>query len=446
MDELQAYAEGSDIRKRGDYLEVLNRLCIFALMKEKLFSLLVILMFLVSCKESYEHKTVICIPVYGQSLALGEEATRITDFDSLASYADGRIVTENLDHAYGYFDNNIIKEKAKRIIHYQKRSFELTIYSMAEMLADSLGKDTIICIFPGGQGTTAIKDLSKGTRPYQCFLDNIESAYKNAKEREWDFVVPAICWMQGESDIEEYPETNYKVLLKKFQTDIANDIRNITHQAKDVRIVCYQTNNVSGGRKFKENRFNCQESIVPQSQLELIKDDSLFWPSSPTYLYDFVRERIHINAIGQQLHGKFVAMSALDIIHNKQNTKGLTPNSIECIDNEVVINFKVPYPPLVFDTTSVYKIKHYGFSVISPSNKDIVQSVGIKGNSIHIKCSENVAGCKVRYAINGERMHSGRIHGPRGNLRDSQGIFKKAQVNRKEYPLHNWCWQFDIIF
>ena len=169
-------------------MEVLNRLCIFALMKEKLFSLLVILMFLVSCKESYEHKTVICIPVYGQSLALGEEATRITDFDSLASYADGRIVTENLDHAYGYFDNNIIKEKAKRIIHYQKRSFELTIYSMAEMLADSLGKDTIICIFPGGQGTTAIKDLSKGTRPYQCFLDNIESAYKNAKEREWDFV------------------------------------------------------------------------------------------------------------------------------------------------------------------------------------------------------------------------------------------------------------------
>lgn len=159
----------------------------------------------------------------------------------------------------------------------------------------------------------------------------------------------------------------------------------------------------------------------------------------------FVRERIHINAIGQQLHGKFVAMSALDIIHNKQNTKGLTPNSIECIDNEVVINFKVPYPPLVFDTTSVYKIKHYGFCVISPSNKDIVQSVGIKGNSIHIKCSENVAGCKVRYAINGERMHSGRIHGPRGNLRDSQGIFKKAQVNRKEYPLHNWCWQFDII-
>ena len=86
LDELQAYAQGSDIGKRGEYLEVLNRLCIFALMKEKLFSIIIIFLLLVSCKESYEHKTVICIPVYGQSLALGEEATRITDFDSLASY------------------------------------------------------------------------------------------------------------------------------------------------------------------------------------------------------------------------------------------------------------------------------------------------------------------------------------------------------------------------
>lgn len=27
-----------------------------------------------ACQKDYDHKTVICIPVYGQSLALGEEA------------------------------------------------------------------------------------------------------------------------------------------------------------------------------------------------------------------------------------------------------------------------------------------------------------------------------------------------------------------------------------
>ena len=113
-------------------------------MKEKIFSLIIIFVLLVSCKESYERKTVICIPVYGQSIALGEEATRITDFDSLAYYADGRIVTEDLDHTFGYFDNNVIKKNIKRIARYQRRSFELTIYSMAEMLADMVKRTVLI--------------------------------------------------------------------------------------------------------------------------------------------------------------------------------------------------------------------------------------------------------------------------------------------------------------
>jgi hypothetical protein len=67
---------------------------------------------LVACHRADEHKTVICIPVYGQSLALGEEAERITDFDSLAEYAGGRIVTENMDHRFGYFENDDMKKFA----------------------------------------------------------------------------------------------------------------------------------------------------------------------------------------------------------------------------------------------------------------------------------------------------------------------------------------------
>ena len=69
-------------------------------MVKKLLFIFLSTLLLCSCaqKESC-HKTVVCIPVYGQSLALGEEAERVTDLDSLAAYADGRIVTENLDTA-----------------------------------------------------------------------------------------------------------------------------------------------------------------------------------------------------------------------------------------------------------------------------------------------------------------------------------------------------------
>ena len=77
------------------------------------FILLIASVLFTACQKDYDHKTVLCIPVYGQSLALGEEAERMTDFNSLAAYADGRIVTEELDHNFGYFENDKFKHWIK---------------------------------------------------------------------------------------------------------------------------------------------------------------------------------------------------------------------------------------------------------------------------------------------------------------------------------------------
>ena len=72
-----------------------------------LFCYIVGLLLVCSCTQREGgHKVVLCIPVYGQSLALGEEAERMTNLVSLASYAGGRIVTERLDHDFGYFDTD----------------------------------------------------------------------------------------------------------------------------------------------------------------------------------------------------------------------------------------------------------------------------------------------------------------------------------------------------
>ena len=96
------------------------------------------LLLLCSCVKKIEsNKVVICIPVYGQSLALGEEAQRVTDLDSLSNYANGRIVTESLNHDFGYFGNDNIKKNIKKLIGYKKRAFELSIYNMARILSDN---------------------------------------------------------------------------------------------------------------------------------------------------------------------------------------------------------------------------------------------------------------------------------------------------------------------
>lgn len=394
------------------------------------FILLIASVLLTACQKDYEHKTILCIPVYGQSLALGEEAERITDFDSLAAYAGGRIVTENLDHRFGYFENDELKKFAKKLIGYQKRAFELSVYNMAKVLADSTGSDTLICIFPGGQGATAIANLSKGTEPYQKFIKDIKSVYEKATENGWEFFIPAICWMQGESDIVDYPDTDYKQMLQQIRNDMNADISNITQRSENIPFICYQANSLTRAEQFKAQDYKCRETYVPQTFVELLRDDSCFWASGPTYPYTCVNEKIHIDAIGQQSIGVLAAKSVLGILQGKERFRGLIPVSVTSQNTSVTIHFNIPSSPLSIDTIQVTKAEYYGFSVINKQNQNIAQSIVVGGDSVIINCTEAPIDCRIRYAVNGDYMKSGNLHGPRGNLRDAT---------------NHWCYQFDIL-
>lgn len=410
-------------------------------MKWGIFLMIIVL---TACRETNEHKTVICIPVYGQSLAIGVEAIRITDFDSLANYADGRIVTENIDHHFGYFDINPLKQFVKRILRYQKRSNELTVYSMAEVIAEHTGKDTLICIFPCGRDGTVIADLGKGSEPYTKFLHDIETAYQSAKEHGWDFVMPALCWMQGETDMTSYPGTDYRQLFLQFVKDINHDVKHITGQQQNVEIICYQSNPITRACNFNPLAYDCSETSVPETQLELVRDHPAFHASGPTYPYDIVNDVIHIDGTSQKKHGVLVALAALDILKRQKHQRGLLPRKVQYHDKEVIIDFNIPYPPLTLDTIQVTNPGHYGFSVITPDNRDIVEHVFLQDDQVHLKCCESPMECCVRYAINGEKMKSGRLYGPRGNLRDSQGDSITITIQGKTFPIHNWCYQFDM--
>ena len=392
------------------------------------------------------HKVVICIPVYGQSYALGEEAIRITNFDSLRIKYDDRIVTERLDYAYGYYDpTSRLKQYIKRLLHYDKRSFELSIYGMAESLASKTGKDTIICIFPGGLGMQPIKNLMKGSSPYNKFLEEITCAYNHAQDKGWKFNVPAICWMQGESDIADYPETDYKSLFKQIYQEFNTDIKNITHQKNDVRIICYQTNIVTKGKRYQPNHFNGTEAQTPQAQMELIRDDTIFWASGPMYPYSFVNESLHPDGISQKRFGSLVGEVVLDLLHHEKRFIGVVPIKTDIKNNNVNIQFNVPHPPLCFDTISVKKVSNYGFNVIRRDNIDIISGINLIGDTVIITCKESPIGCKIRYAVNGEYWKNGWDIGPRGNLRDSQGDTMYIDILGKTYALHNWCFQFDYL-
>lgn len=386
------------------------------------------------CYKAYGHKVVVCIPVYGQSYALGEEAKRITDFDSLRIKYNGRIVTEKLDYTFGYYDHSSqFKQWVKRVLHYDKKAFELSVYKMAEILASELGEDTIICVFPGGHGMDTIERLMKPVNPYNKFIEEIATAYEKARERGWEFFVPAVCWMQGESDIVEYTDYDYKEFFYRMYNDLNIDVKNITHQKEDVRIICYQSSTITKGLRYELHNYNGSEAQIPTAQMELIRDDTLIWASGPTYPYDFVNESLHIDAMGQQKIGFLAAKSALGLLRNEKRNIGLVPLSYEIDGNDILIHFNVPCSPLCFDTFNVRNIDNYGFNVIRRDGTDIITGVCIDQDFVVIRCTESPIDCKLRYGVNGEFMKGGRSNGPRGNLRDSQS------------SVPNWSYIFELF-
>jgi hypothetical protein len=304
---------------------------------------------------------------------------------------------------------------------------------MAEVLAQELGEDTIICIFPGGHGMNTIQELMKPVEPYNKFIREIATAYEKAQERGWEFIVPAVCWMQGESDIVEYPDYDYKEYFHRLYKDLNTDIKNVTHQKDDISIISYQTSTVTKGLRYQTNNYEATEPRTPTAQMELIRDDSFIWASGPTYPYDFVNESLHIDAVGQQSIGILAAKSALGILRKEKRNIGLVPLSFEVDGNDIRIHFNVPVPPLCFDTINVNKIDNYGFNVIRQDGTDIISNVCLEQDDVVIYCLESPADCKLRYGINGEFLKGGRKRGPRGNLHDSQS------------SIPNRCVLFDLI-
>lgn len=406
-------------------------------------------MFIVmGCNKSEEKRTVLAIPVYGQSLALGEEAIKITNFDSLSNFCDHRVITQELDEKFGYFSESAFKQWLKKTLRSEKRSFELSVYGMAEAIVRHWQTEKIdslmVCCFPGGQGATGIQGLGRGSDGYSKFINELKGAFKKAKSKGWNFIVPALCWMQGEDDIVWDKSRSYKEDLRRFQAELNKDIKDITQQNEDVIFICYQPNCLSLSEGFEENTFDCRETQVPEALMELVRDDSLFMASGPTYPYSFARERVHLDGISQKRLGYLAGLSVIRLLQGK-HSRGLTPTNLCALNDTVVIDFNVNYPPLVIDTIAVLKANNYGFCVVDTSGVNILQQVLLDGNQIKLCCKKSPLGCKVRYAVNGIKGKNGYQYGPRGNLRDSQGEQYTAAILDKLYYLHNWCYQFDIL-
>ena len=226
-----------------------------SLYKSKLLAAVLLIVVVVLASVAYyllradrlpEGAVVYIVPVYGQSLALGEETKLITDIDDYGDKTSHRVKSEFLNERIGYFSDNLQKQRIKSIFCIKSRHFESSVFGLGECFVKmNTDKNIYLCTFPAGQGATQISLLDKGTKPYNKFIDEIRMVYEKASAQGAKVIMPAFCWMQGETDLTMNTKYDYSARLKKFRSDVEHDVKAITHQTESVSCILYQTNNLT---------------------------------------------------------------------------------------------------------------------------------------------------------------------------------------------------------
>lgn len=394
--------------------------------------------------RSYDYE--LCyIPCFGQSLSLGAGGVPALSlrqrFDSLmfsggtiaqgyssdlaADYATLVPLVEN-NNAPG-FDTSLILYPGETPL---SGAFEAVKELMASQ--DGLSTSSIGYRLLGsapGQGGVGIAAFQQGTVPYQRLLYEVSQAKAIAASVGASFGVPALFWVQGESD-GELTQPEYLAALQQLFTSLNADVLAITQQQKAVQFLTYQT--ASHG---------CYQ--IACAQFQLSQQQANVHVAAPAYPLQTQGDGTHMLPLSYKLLGAYFGSAYKRVVVNHDAWQPLSPASITASGNKIVVQLNVqPGASILadtFSTTTTSPIHNaYGFTLTDASGNalNIDGAVAITGGAqITITSPESVqAGFTLGYGNGG------------GNIRDNFGLQYVFNGGGLQQPMHNWLTVFRYVF
>lgn len=400
---------------------------------------------------------VIMVPIFGQSLSVGSSATpaitKQSKYPGSIMFSTGILAAQK---EVDYFTEFVpLQERDGGVTVDSAGTGETIASGCAEKLiellqlksginAKSLFWNSHKLLFVScGAGSQTIANLMENY--YQGLINSVQGGKNVANSKGWNLFVPAVIYIQGETDqkSETTDLTTYKQALIDFATQFNADVKKITQQMQDVKVIMYQTcsQNIVSTNKYPT--FTNTAMDIPTAQMELVRDNDMFIACNPAYILDHSdKEMIHLTAVGEKMMGAYCGISLYSILLRDRKIIGLTPNSFSVDGNNIKIKYNVPVPPLQFNTSFVKEVENKGFAVINLSDNDVIKNVSVFDDEVTIECTENPTNCKLYYGFNGTAYRDGRKEGSRGNLCDNAGKIYNAQIADKEYTLDNYSYAF----
>lgn len=335
----------------------------------------------------------------------------------------------------------------------------------------------ITCVV--GSGGKSINVFGKGTTYYNQVISNITTAYNACKNAGLRMVVPGFMWTQGEEDMRcggtkenygsgQWDPFQYHTKLRSMIDSFNTDIKAITGQDMDVHCFSYQLTVQTAYRRYPR---------IALEQEKLAEMDDRMLVSKIMYDINYNNDQVHAPAGSYRNMGNMYGLACFKKCVLKENYKWTHPINFDLDGNVLYIDFEVPTKPLDLDTTLITQLddNNYGFNIYDVSSETAtsqtiqyiteattrITKVELVGNSkVKITMSRTpVTGERLTYGVNGTGWQciggyalesypdraSGHVSGPRGCLRDSNGI-KNNNSGVTIPDLYNWCPIFEHVF
>jgi hypothetical protein len=316
-----------------------------------------------------------------------------------------------------------------------------------------------------GSSGNALEEISKGWTPEK--FNRVRSLTTLAKglatAAGGDYGIGAYLFAQGEANYQgstagglsgasDATKAGYKAKLKQYRADLRSDVETgIVGQSRLAPFFTYQT-----GAQFTVDTFDL---AIGQAQWELSEEEPGWYLAAP--VYPVTDAGGHLDANGYRWLGQQFGKAMTRVLVDGRRWRPTCPLTATVRGREVMVDFHVPHPPLVWDLPYIMNAAtdfpvSRGFSALDDGGAIPVLAAEIVADTV-VKLTLNRvpgAGIKLRYADN--TLHQGN-----GCLRDSDptvaselyeytagsGQVPEANIPAlvgKPYPLHNWCVAFSI--
>lgn len=387
------------------------------------------------------------ILIYGQSLSIGAQGVPLlgTPTQDALMYNTGVISRFSTPTSFVDLVERTQETIASALAHdFVKKS------------GGMLGRKLILN--SGGVSGERIQNLIKGTTPYNQLVNQAIWAHNQFATDGYQHSPDLVCWLQGEANMADGMNKDvYKNYLATLRSDLETSLASIRGGAtRPFTMFTYQTSSHGYYNGTPEN----PPELIALGQLELALTDPNIQMIGPTYYGPraVVSGNVHHNSHGYRWVGLFFQKAIRYWLRTGEKWKPVHPTGARKInDTTVIIDFHVPVPPLVFDTSYITQLEdgQNGIEVHDSTGRLTVLSTTIVGGTqVKVVTQQTIgSGAFIATAWTPENRGPldtennrypewffGPVTGVRTTLHDSDPeTTDLGNFDNKPYPLHNYC-------